>query len=78
MRSYWLGPNLKSKDFHRERKKRAIKSMVFRFQRGTLEAERQKYLKGYLAFIISVEPSFFEALRIKFGSNVLQQILQNS
>jgi len=59
-------------------KKRAIKSMVFRFQRGTLEAERQKYLKGYLAFIISVEPSFFEALRIKFGSNVLQQILQNS
>ncbi len=56
------------------KKKRAVKSMVFRFQQGALEANRHTYLQGYLSFIGSVEPTFLDSLRRKFGPEVIDRI----
>lgn len=55
-------------------KKRALRTMIFRFRQGTLGIESQKYLKGYVAFISAVEPSLLEALATKFGPDTLNRI----
>lgn len=56
------------------KKKRKIKGMVFRFSQGILTQEEKAYLRGYLAFAQSIEPSFLESLERKFGRSVLNEI----
>jgi RNA-directed DNA polymerase len=48
-------------------RKRYIKSLVFRKSQGHLLPEQVAYLKGMLSYAESVEPSFVEALRRKYG-----------
>lgn len=56
--------------------KRRIKSMVFRYTHNQLDEKGLSYLRGYLAFAKSVEPSFVHSLRKKYGNTTLKQIEQ--
>jgi len=49
-------------------RKRVIKSLVYRNSQGRLQPEQVASLKGMLAYAQSVEPSFIERLRRKYGS----------
>lgn len=60
------------------KKKRYIKSLVFQFQNHSLDAPTKAYLSGYLSYCLSVEPVFVSRLRKKFGSVVIDQLLQRN
>tara|TARA_R110002012_G_scaffold279451_10_gene467713 strand:+ start:3902 stop:4831 length:930 start_codon:yes stop_codon:yes gene_type:complete len=51
-------------------RKRYIKSLVFRYSKGNLDQNEINRLKGYLAFSLDCEPTFFNTLVIKYGSIV--------
>lgn len=55
-------------------RKRAIKSMVHEFKVGTLARDKASYLRGLLAFVQSIEPSFMAALEKKYGSETISEI----
>ena len=56
-------------------KKRKIRTLVYLFAQNGISKEELSYLRGYLAFIKSVEPVFLERLRKKFGGEVVERIL---
>ncbi len=56
------------------KKKRWLRSQVFKFTKGQLSAEQVSYLRGYLSFARSVEPNFLTRLRKKYGVSVIHQI----
>lgn len=56
-------------------KKREVKALCHQFRKGDLPAEKASYLRGYLSYVNSVEPSFIESLRRKFGVELMQRIL---
>jgi RNA-directed DNA polymerase len=51
--------------------KRKVKAMVHQFLNKRLDAQTTSYLTGYLSFAQSIEPMFIEALRKKYGSEVI-------
>lgn len=55
-------------------KKRYIKSLVFKFSSGTLDAEKVAHLRGYLAYMKGVEPAFLETLARKYGYEVVEKL----
>lgn len=55
--------------------KRKIKSLCFQFSKGTLAVSQSSYLRGYLSFVSSVEPTFIESLRQKYGVVLMNQIM---
>ncbi len=57
------------------KKKRYIKSLIYRFLNNNLNIEEKNYLSGYLAFCISVEPEFISSLEKKYGQAVVNQLL---
>jgi RNA-directed DNA polymerase len=52
-------------------RKRFIKSLVFRSTRQQLRPEELASLRGMLSYVKSVEPSFIETLRNKYGSDAI-------
>jgi len=58
------------------KKKRYIKSLVFQYKNGELEADASSYLSGYLSFCLSVEPLFIARLKEKFGHDVVDLLLK--
>jgi RNA-directed DNA polymerase len=54
----------------RERK-RSVKSLVYRHSKGRLSKEEQASLQGLISYIQSVEPTFVDALKRKYGSDLL-------
>ncbi len=58
-------------------KKRYIKKMLFDCVNNNSSKDEKKYLSGYLAFILDVEPSFYNSLVLKYGVKV-NQILKHS
>lgn len=57
-------------------KKREIKSLIHRFIQNELKADEVNNLTGQLSFISSVEPSFIDSLRNKYGSSVLERLFK--
>ena len=57
------------------RAKRKLRSMIFRYSLGQLPAADAAYLRGYLAFVNSIEPDVILRLERKYGSEVLTQIM---
>lgn len=57
----------------RERKRR-ISAMLHKMTLGQLDAESLSELKGLLAFCKSVEPTFIDRLRSKYGNDVLSRV----
>ncbi len=55
-------------------KKRYVKSLVFKYINKLISDEDKTYLKGYLSFCWSVEPSFITRLENKYGRNVINEI----
>ncbi len=55
--------------------KRYIKKLVHEFKIGILNVNEDiTYLKGYLAFILDVEPSFYNSLVMKYGYEVFEKL----
>lgn len=57
-------------------KKRYIRAMVHRFTQGQLDEKEIAYLRGFLAYVKSVEPVFLTRLRRKYGSEKIGDILK--
>lgn len=57
-------------------KKRQIKSQVFRLRSGNLPPEDVDRLRGMVSYVKSVEPTFIEALRRKFGAETMERLGQ--
>lgn len=55
-------------------RKRAIKSMVHQYKIGTLARDKASYLRGLLAFVQSIEPSFIETLERKYSTETISEI----
>lgn len=55
-------------------KKRIVKSLVHKFSLGQLDQVGKSNLKGQLAYISSVEPSFIISLKKKYGQDLIENI----
>jgi retron-type reverse transcriptase len=55
-------------------RKREIKTLIHLHKHGILEIEKFSYLRGMLAFVADVEPSFRVALTRKFGGELISEI----
>jgi retron-type reverse transcriptase len=58
-----------------KKKKRYIKSLIFQYTKDVLDIEKEKYLKGFLSYIYSIEPDYISNLRKKYGSEIIYQLL---
>lgn len=56
-------------------KKRQIRAQVYRYTQDLLTADEIEALKGYLAFLHSVEPEHLDRLRSSFGSDAIRLLL---
>ena len=57
------------------KKKRYIKLLIHKWE--DLDDEKKNYLTGYLSYCMGVEPSFLISLHLKFGSEMINKILDN-
>ncbi len=57
------------------KKKRQIRSMIHLYRSNGLADAEVSYLRGYLAFVNSVEPEFLDRLKRKYGDELLGQIM---
>ncbi|WP_415015321.1 retron St85 family RNA-directed DNA polymerase [Brevundimonas sp.] len=57
-------------------RKRLISSMVHRASLGQLDVLQLSHLKGQFGFVIAVEATFLDTLRAKYGSSVIDRILE--
>lgn len=57
------------------RKKRHIRALVWAHVNGGLGQRDQAYLRGYLAFILDVDPAFFATLETKYGRPAIASIM---
>lgn len=56
-------------------KKRYIKSLVYRALNNNVTEEERQYLSGYLSFCVSVEPEFIDRLKIKYGVDIVNALM---
>ena len=57
------------------KKKRQIRTMIHLYRNNGLADGEVSYLRGYLAFVNSVEPEFLNRLKRKYGDELLGQIM---
>jgi RNA-directed DNA polymerase len=55
--------------------KRTVKALCHKYKHSKLPLGQASYLRGYLAFVSSVEPRFIESLKAKYGAELIQTIL---
>lgn len=60
----------------RERKKK-IKALLHRWVTGKLPPHEVHHMRGLLAFARDIEPSFETSLRVKYGHDVINEVLRN-
>jgi RNA-directed DNA polymerase len=60
----------------RERK-RELRAQIHRFTQGTLNSDELEQLRGYMSFLISVEPEHVERLKKSFGESVISAIVHS-
>lgn len=60
------------------KKKRQIRTMIHLYRNHNLAVGEVSYLRGYLAFVNSVEPEFLDRLGQKYGSEILDQIMREA
>lgn len=60
------------------RKKREVKTLIHLYSLGKLDPDRVSYLRGYLAFVRSVEKQFIQSLEGKFGKKIMNRIMQEN
>lgn len=57
-------------------KKRKIKSYIFSYINGELNQDEINYLRGFLSYANSVEPSFIVSLRAKYDADRIDTLMQ--
>jgi len=60
------------------KQKKYIKKLVNDFRYGILNEDKINYLSGYLAYILDVEPDFYNRLVVKYTSELLEKALHYS
>ena len=60
------------------KKKRFIRSLMFKYKNGDISNKQLLYLKGYLAYIKAVEPVFLKRLEKKYGNKIVKKILSSN
>lgn len=58
-------------------KKRFIKSLIHKCINQDISDKQLSYLRGYLAYINAVEPTFVKRLENKYGKDIIKNILSN-
>jgi len=53
------------------KRKRYVRSLLFRLSQGRLSPEQRNYLRGFISYAKSVEPAFVLSLERKYGPEVL-------
>lgn len=56
------------------KKKREIRGLIHKFDKGSIIPEKISYLAGYLAYARSVEPTFINSLKRKYGENLIRAV----
>jgi RNA-directed DNA polymerase len=56
--------------------KRRIRSMLNDYKYEKITADDRKYLQGYLAFILDIEPEFYNRLCQKYGADTVKSALE--
>lgn len=59
------------------KQKRYIKSLINSFKYNNLEDKELNYLKGYLAYLKSVEPEYIDLLSKKYSEELIRKLLLN-
>lgn len=57
------------------KKKRYIKSLIFKYINKTIELDDEKYLKGYLSYLYSIEPTYIKNLEEKYSRGIIKELL---
>lgn len=57
------------------KRKRYLKSLVFKFRENQLEYDDLQYLRGMIAFSMDVDPDFVESLKEKYGEAPVRELL---
>ncbi|EAO4369519.1 RNA-directed DNA polymerase, partial [Salmonella enterica] len=57
-------------------KKRYLSSLVHKFSLNALNEEEIEHLKGYLAYVNKIEPSFISGMKRKYGVEVVNSIIK--
>ncbi|MBI3044986.1 MAG: RNA-directed DNA polymerase [Betaproteobacteria bacterium] len=55
-------------------KKRMLRTLVYLFSTDRLDEKKTAYLRGNLAYVASIEPTFIGSLEKKFGKRVLDRL----
>jgi len=56
-------------------RKRLIRSMIDHFEKGLLDQNDAQKLRGLMAFSKSVEPSFFESMKNRYGQHLISSLM---
>ncbi len=59
------------------KKKQIIKSLINSYKYNNINDDKKKYLKGYLSYLLSVEPSYIINLKKKYGEDLINELLLN-
>lgn len=57
-------------------KKRYIRKLIYDIKCNKIDAVKLKYVQGYIAYIMDVEPSLYNSLIIKYGSDPIYNIMK--
>ncbi len=59
------------------KRKRYIKSLIYRYTKDTLNDRERAYLQGYLSYVNAVEPFFLFNLKKKYGEETISEIINH-
>ena len=59
------------------KKKRYIRSLINSYCFKNLDEKKINHLKGHLAFLYDVEPTYINNLMTKYGSTIIRKIIEN-
>ncbi len=57
------------------KKKRYIKSLIFKYSQQKTTSEETNYLKGYMSYLYSIEPNYIENLGKKYSNELINELL---
>ncbi|MDD5400929.1 MAG: retron St85 family RNA-directed DNA polymerase [Sulfurimonas sp.] len=58
-----------------KKKKREIRTLIYKYSTNNIELNELSYLKGYLPYLYSIEPSYIDNLKRKYSDKIIQELL---
>lgn len=56
--------------------KRYIRKLLFDLKNKKIDRDKCKYLSGYLAYSLDIEPDFYNRLTLKYGADLVEQAIK--